>query len=44
MSENKTNTNHKKGFWARLLEKIDKMMEEKAQSQSCCCGDKEKKC
>ena len=28
----------KKGFWARLLESIDKKMEEKAKAGSCCQG------
>ena len=33
----------KKGFLARLIEKLDKKMEEKAKSQSCCTGkDKSK--
>ncbi|MBN1913995.1 MAG: hypothetical protein JW788_06315 [Candidatus Omnitrophica bacterium] len=31
-----------KGFWARLLEKLDKKMEEKAKGSSCCCSSKKK--
>jgi hypothetical protein len=30
----------KKSFWARLVEKLDKKMKEKA--QSCCCSAKDK--
>ena len=29
----------KKGFWARLLENIDRKMEEKAKASSCCKGN-----
>jgi len=29
----------KKGFWARWLEKLDRKMEEKSKSKSCCGGD-----
>jgi hypothetical protein len=33
----------KKGFIARILEKLDKKMEEKAAKSSCCCGPDKKK-
>ncbi len=29
----------KKGFFSRMLEKLDKKMEEKAKSTSCCNGE-----
>jgi hypothetical protein len=29
----------KKGFFARLIAKLDKKMQEKAKSQSCCCSE-----
>ena len=32
----------KKGFWASLLEKMDKAMAAKAECGSCCCGPKDK--
>jgi len=32
----------KKGFFVRLLDKIDKKMEEKAKSSSCCCKSNDK--
>jgi hypothetical protein len=28
----------KKGFWARLIDKLDKKMQEKAKAESCCGG------
>lgn len=37
----------KKGFFARLMDNLDKKMEGKANSGGCCCcsgGDKDKKC
>ena len=38
--EEKVKEKQKKGFFARLLDKLDKKMEEKAKSGSCCCkGD-----
>ncbi|MBU0468114.1 MAG: hypothetical protein KKD07_07655 [Candidatus Omnitrophica bacterium] len=44
--------NKKKGFWAGLLDSLDKKMKDKAKSSSCCCSgscdanndDEEKKC
>lgn len=34
---------NKKGFFKRIMEKIDKKMEEKAKSKACCCsGPKDK--
>lgn len=33
----------KKGFFARLLDKLDKKMEEKAKSSPCCCKSAQKK-
>ncbi len=32
--ENKT----KKGFFARMIDKLDKKMQEKAESRPCCCA------
>ena len=32
----------KKGFFARMFEKLDKKMEEKAKSGSCCCKPSDK--
>ena len=32
----------KKGFFARLMEGLDKKMEAKAKSGGCCCGPKSK--
>jgi hypothetical protein len=32
----------KKGFFAGLIDWLDRKMKEKASSQCCCCGDKEK--
>ncbi len=35
----------KKGFWARLLDNVDKKMQEKASSGGgCCCGDPNGSC
>jgi hypothetical protein len=28
-----------KQFFSKLVDKVDKKMEEKAKSQKCCCGD-----
>lgn len=28
----------KKGFFARMIDKLDKKMQEKAKAKSCCCG------
>jgi len=35
----------KKGFFSRMFDKLDKLMEEKSKSSSCCCkpSDKENK-
>ncbi|MCU0666092.1 MAG: hypothetical protein MUF05_03245 [Candidatus Omnitrophica bacterium] len=43
--ENKNNAaNVKKGFWARLMQSLDKKMQEQAKKQPCCCaGKKEEK-
>jgi len=32
----------KKGFWGRLMEKLDKKMEEKSKKTSCCGGGLDK--
>ncbi len=42
--EKKDKTEVKKGFWANLLDKLDKKMEDKANSGGCCCsgGNKNK--
>jgi hypothetical protein len=32
----------KKGFFARIIDKLDKKMQEKAKSASCCSGQKNK--
>jgi len=32
----------KKGFFSRMFEKLDKKMEEKAKSKSCCCKPSDK--
>ena len=32
-------TEKKKGFFSRLIEKIDKKLEDKANTSSSCCGD-----
>ncbi|MFA6349863.1 MAG: hypothetical protein WCY12_02930 [Candidatus Omnitrophota bacterium] len=41
MDNNKVNK--PKGFFARLLDRLDKKMEEKSRSQNCgCCGSKNK--
>ncbi|MFH1768941.1 MAG: hypothetical protein ABH858_07255 [Candidatus Omnitrophota bacterium] len=42
-----TEKSKKKGFFARLLDKLDKKMAEKAKSKPCCRGNddsKEKRC
>ncbi len=45
VEENKEIKTPQKGFFARMIEKIDKAMEEKAKSKKCCCCiDKDKKC
>ncbi|NTV29476.1 MAG: hypothetical protein HGA80_05285 [Candidatus Omnitrophica bacterium] len=50
MSDDKDNKDKKPGFFARLLDKLDKKMAEKANSSSCCCCSdsrdkaKDKKC
>lgn len=45
MVENKDVNKKQKSFFARMIEKIDKAIEEKAQSKKCCCcADKDKKC
>jgi len=40
--ENKVNSEkaEKKSFWARLFDKVDKKMQEKAKSSGCCCNSK----
>lgn len=35
VNENKKNA-QKKGFWGKLLEKVDKKLEEKSKKTSCC--------
>lgn len=34
-----TNSNRKKGFFARMIEKLDKKLEEKSHQSSCCPGE-----
>lgn len=41
MSEQKSE-NKKKGFFAKLMEKMDKSMKEKSSKKSCCSGSKDK--
>ena len=45
MDNNKINDELKvkKGFFARLLDKLDKKMEAKAKSSPCCCKTAQKK-
>lgn len=46
-NKNDVKKEEKKGFFARLMDKLDQKMEEKAKSGGCCCcsGDKkDKKC
>ena len=39
--ENKTpKEEKKKGFFAKLFEKLDKKLEDKAKKTGCCCGPK----
>ncbi|MDP2654392.1 MAG: hypothetical protein Q8Q08_10230 [Candidatus Omnitrophota bacterium] len=33
----------KKGFLAKLMDKLDKKLEEKSKESSCCCGGKDGK-
>jgi hypothetical protein len=42
----KSKTEKKKGFFARMFEKMDSKMEAKAESKPCCCqsDDKNKSC
>ena len=44
--ENKSEVKKKKGFFSRLIEKLDQKMEEKAKAASCCCksNKKDKSC
>jgi len=49
MPENTNEKDVKKGFWARLMDSLDKKMEAKAKSSSgCCCSgsasSKDQKC
>jgi len=37
MVDNKADKDIKKGFWARLMDSLDKKMEAKAKSGGCCC-------
>jgi hypothetical protein len=39
----KEEKSRKKGFLARLMEKLDKKMEERAKSKPCCGGDSDSK-
>lgn len=36
MSEEKKDVNKKKGFFAKMVDKLDKKLEEKSKEQSCC--------
>lgn len=38
--------NKKKGLFKKIIDKLDKKLENKAKSKKCCCceGDKNKKC
>ena len=38
MSDKINQNKVKKGFFARMIDKIDKKMQEKAKAESCCCG------
>lgn len=39
MSEKEVKKEEKKGFWARLMDRLDKKMEEKAKAGGgCCCS------
>jgi len=29
----------KKGFFTKMVDKLDRIMQEKAKSKSCCCGE-----
>ncbi|MCC6758051.1 MAG: hypothetical protein IT395_00290 [Candidatus Omnitrophica bacterium] len=40
--QNKAGAGKSKGFFARLIERLDKKMEEKAKNNSCCSSDKSK--
>jgi hypothetical protein len=41
-NNNKAEKLRKKSFFSRFFDKLDKKMEEKARSQSCCSGPKDK--
>ena len=41
-SRDNKKTDSKKGFIGRIVEKLDKKMEQKAKSSCCCSGDKGK--
>jgi hypothetical protein len=43
MGNNKKDSKEKKGFWARLMAKLDKSLEQKSQESSCCGGGSDKK-
>jgi hypothetical protein len=42
MKQNNNKDKAKKGFFAKIFDKLDKKMEEKAKSSSCCCCQDEK--
>ena len=42
-TEPELKTEKKKGFLAKLIEKMDKKLEEKSKQKSCCCGTTGKK-
>ena len=45
MGREKNTKDKKKGFWDRLMERLDARMKEKAQASSCCQkGKKENSC
>lgn len=41
-NDNKAKENKKRSFFARLFDKLDKKMEEKAKSSPCCCKPSDK--
>ena len=41
-NDNKVKEGKKKSFFARLFDKLDKKMKEKAKSESCCCKPSDK--
>ena len=42
MDQEKDKSEKKKGFFARIIDKLDKKIEDKANKSSCCCSDQKK--